>query len=90
MLATSYSGIASKFCLVLVQISLKYCSRLEILHEGYILKLLKLIFCTCICVFVCVVCVCVLGGRGFKDQRECGKKCEKEKLKSVRGVCRRQ
>ena len=31
------------------------------------------------------MCVCV---GGVKDQRECGKKCEKgKKSKSVRGIC---
>ena len=52
--------------------------------------------CVCVCVRVCV-CVCVVYVyvcvRMYvcvgvvKDQRECGKKCEKGKLNSVRDVC---
>ena len=40
-------------------------------------------------VWVCVwVCVCVFGG--VKDQKEFGISVRKEKVKRVRGVCRRQ
>ena len=42
----------------------------------------------CLCVCVCV-CVCVFG-RGVKDQKEFGISVRKEKVKRVRGVCRRQ
>ena len=36
------------------------------------------VWCMCVCVCVCAVCVCV---GGVKDQRECGRKCEKGKVK---------
>ena len=39
--------------------------------------------CACVCVRVCV---CL----GVKDQREFGISVRKEKVKRVRGVCRRQ
>ena len=35
----------------------------------------------------CILCVCVWG---VKDQREFGMSVRKEKVKRVRGVCRRQ
>ena len=44
--------------------------------------------CACVCLCVCVcVCVCVWGA---KDQKEFGMSVRKEKIKRVRGICRRQ
>ena len=35
------------------------------------------------------MCAYVYWGR-VKDQSECGKECETERLESVRGICQRQ
>ena len=44
--------------------------------------------CVCVCVWMSAcVCVCVLGGG---EESEFGISVRKEKVKRVRGVCRRQ